>query len=67
MNFFIQKLKIVYYIVDNHLRSSGLEDALDEQVSKSNLLSAGIAQSIESLRRNRLGPGSNPAQPRNPR
>ena len=23
-----------------------------------------IAQSIESLRRNRLGPGSNPAQPR---
>ena len=43
---------------------TGLEDALDKQVSKSNLLSACIAQSIESLRRNRLGPGSTPAQPR---
>ena len=41
-----------------------LEDALDKQVSKSKLLCACIAQIIESLRRNRLGPGSNPAQPR---
>ena len=32
---------------------SGLEDALDKQVSKSKLF-------VESLRRNHLGPGSNP-------
>ena len=38
---------------------------MDKQVSKSKLLCAYIAQFIESLRRNRLGPGSNPAQPRN--
>ena len=43
---------------------TGLEDALDKQVSKSNLLCVCIAQFIESLRRNPLGPGSNPAQPR---
>ena len=42
----------------------GLEDALDKQISKSNLLCARIAQFIESLRRNRLDLGSNPPQPR---
>ena len=35
-----------------------------QDLAKSNLLSACIAQSIESLRRNHLGQGSNPAQPR---
>ena len=43
---------------------TGLEEALDKQISKSKLLCACIAQFIKSLRQNRLGPGSNPAQPR---
>ena len=38
----------------------GYNDALDKQESKSKLLVCCIAQFVESLRRNRWGPGSNP-------
>ena len=51
-----------FSLIWNHFISytdrSGLEDAMDKQVSKSKLLVCYIAQFVESLRRNRWGPGS---------
>ena len=42
----------------------GLEDAMDKQVTNSKRLVRCIAQFVESLRRNLLGPDLNPDQPR---